>query len=92
MKIALLAGDGIGPEILREAKRVLEVLRKEGLTIELEGRRLVVRSVRKTAAREGRNGRSADGVAPSRQASGGRMITALSGHEADAMVESGRAP
>jgi 3-isopropylmalate dehydrogenase len=36
MKIALLAGDGIGPEILREAKRVLEVLRKEGLPIETE--------------------------------------------------------
>jgi 3-isopropylmalate dehydrogenase len=36
MKIALLAGDGIGPEILREAKRVLEVLRKDGLPIETE--------------------------------------------------------
>jgi 3-isopropylmalate dehydrogenase len=36
MKIALLAGDGIGPEILREAKRVLDVLRKEGLPIETE--------------------------------------------------------
>ncbi len=36
MKIALLAGDGIGPEILREAVRVLDVLRKEGLTIETE--------------------------------------------------------
>ncbi len=31
MKIALLAGDGIGPEILREAVRILDVLRKEGL-------------------------------------------------------------
>jgi 3-isopropylmalate dehydrogenase len=36
MKIALLAGDGIGPEILREAKRVLDVLRSEGLAIETE--------------------------------------------------------
>jgi 3-isopropylmalate dehydrogenase len=36
MKIALLAGDGIGPEILREAKAVLEVFRKEGLPIETE--------------------------------------------------------
>ncbi len=36
MKIALLAGDGIGPEILREATRVLDVLRGEGLTIETE--------------------------------------------------------
>ncbi len=36
MKIALLAGDGIGPEILTEAKRVLEVLRGEGMTIETE--------------------------------------------------------
>ena len=36
VKIALLAGDGIGPEILREAVRVLEVLRGEGLAIETE--------------------------------------------------------
>ncbi len=36
MKIALLAGDGIGPEILHEAVRVLEVLRSEGLRIETE--------------------------------------------------------
>jgi 3-isopropylmalate dehydrogenase len=36
MKIALLAGDGIGPEILREAARVLDVLRGEGLRIETE--------------------------------------------------------
>ena len=36
MKIALLAGDGIGPEILREAARVLDVLRSEGLDIETE--------------------------------------------------------
>ena len=36
MKIALLAGDGIGPEILREAVRVLDVLRAEGVPIETE--------------------------------------------------------
>jgi 3-isopropylmalate dehydrogenase len=36
LKIALLAGDGIGPEILREAVRVLDVLRGEGLPIETE--------------------------------------------------------
>jgi 3-isopropylmalate dehydrogenase len=36
VKIALLAGDGIGPEILREATRVLDVLRGEGLKIETE--------------------------------------------------------
>ena len=36
MKIALLAGDGIGPEILVEARRILEVLRGEGLKIETE--------------------------------------------------------
>jgi 3-isopropylmalate dehydrogenase len=36
VKIALLAGDGIGPEIMAEAKRVLDVFRKEGLKIETE--------------------------------------------------------
>ena len=36
MKIALLPGDGIGPEILAEAKRILEILRKEGMKIETE--------------------------------------------------------
>ncbi|MDQ3026669.1 MAG: 3-isopropylmalate dehydrogenase [Pseudomonadota bacterium] len=36
MKIALMAGDGIGPEILAQAKIILEVFRKEGLTIETE--------------------------------------------------------
>ena len=36
MKIALLAGDGIGPEILREAVKVLDVLRGEGVSIETE--------------------------------------------------------
>jgi 3-isopropylmalate dehydrogenase len=36
VKIALLAGDGIGPEILTEAKKILEILRKDGLAIETE--------------------------------------------------------
>ena len=36
MKIALLAGDGIGPEIIREAVRVLDVFRAEGLKVETE--------------------------------------------------------
>jgi 3-isopropylmalate dehydrogenase len=34
MKIAVLPGDGIGPEIVGEAVRVLDVLRREGLSIE----------------------------------------------------------
>jgi len=36
VKIALLAGDGIGPEIIREAVKVLDVFRKEGMSIETE--------------------------------------------------------
>ena len=36
MKIALLPGDGIGPEILAEAAKLLERLRREGLPIETE--------------------------------------------------------
>ena len=36
MKIALLPGDGIGPEILHEAHKVLEALRRQGLRIETE--------------------------------------------------------
>ncbi|MEO8488071.1 MAG: 3-isopropylmalate dehydrogenase [Betaproteobacteria bacterium] len=36
MKIALLPGDGIGPEIVREAARVLDVLKRDGLPIETE--------------------------------------------------------
>ncbi len=36
MKIALLPGDGIGPEILREAVRLLDALRSDGLKIETE--------------------------------------------------------
>ncbi|MCM2327612.1 MAG: 3-isopropylmalate dehydrogenase [Lysobacter sp.] len=36
MKIALLPGDGIGPEILRQAVRILDALRSDGLKIETE--------------------------------------------------------
>ena len=36
MKIAVLAGDGIGPEIMAEALKVLDVLRRGGLKIETE--------------------------------------------------------
>ncbi len=36
MKIAVLAGDGIGPEIIAQAVRVLDVLKADGLAIELE--------------------------------------------------------
>jgi 3-isopropylmalate dehydrogenase len=36
LKIAILPGDGIGPEIVGEAARVLEVLRREGLPLETE--------------------------------------------------------
>ena len=36
MKIALLPGDGIGPEILAEAEKILERLRRDGLPIETE--------------------------------------------------------
>jgi hypothetical protein len=58
---------------LREAVLVNGRLRvadvDERLTIELDGRRLVVRSVRKTAALEGRNSPAAGGVLPARQAS-----------------------
>ena len=36
MKIALLPGDGIGPEIVAEATKVLDVLRAEGLPIETD--------------------------------------------------------
>jgi 3-isopropylmalate dehydrogenase len=35
-KIAVLPGDGIGPEIVEEAIKVLNVFKKEGLDIELE--------------------------------------------------------
>lgn len=36
MKIAVMAGDGIGPEIMAEAIRVLDVLRCDGLKVETE--------------------------------------------------------
>ncbi len=36
MKIAILPGDGIGPEIVGEATKLLDVLRGEGLSIETE--------------------------------------------------------
>jgi len=36
MKIAVLPGDGIGPEIVAQAVKVLEALRSDGLDIEME--------------------------------------------------------
>ena len=36
MKIAVLAGDGIGPEITAQAVRVLEVLARDGLDVQTE--------------------------------------------------------
>jgi len=36
MKIAVLPGDGIGPEVIRQAVKVLEVLRRDGLKLEME--------------------------------------------------------
>ncbi|MEO7622591.1 MAG: 3-isopropylmalate dehydrogenase [Gallionella sp.] len=36
MKIAVLPGDGIGPEIVAQAVKVLEALRRDGLKIEIE--------------------------------------------------------
>ncbi len=36
MKIAVLPGDGIGPEIVAEALKVLEVFREEGVHLEME--------------------------------------------------------
>ncbi len=36
MKIAVLPGDGIGPEIVAEALKVLEVFRAEGVALEME--------------------------------------------------------
>jgi len=35
MKIAVLAGDGIGPEIIAQAMKALEVLRRDGLKLEI---------------------------------------------------------
>src|SRR5690606_41621067 len=37
MKIAVLPGDGIGPEITAQAVRVLEALAADGLALEIEG-------------------------------------------------------
>lgn len=34
MKIAVLPGDGIGPEIITQALRVLDVLKNEGMAME----------------------------------------------------------
>jgi 3-isopropylmalate dehydrogenase len=36
MKIAVLPGDGIGPEIVAQATKVLEALRRDGMKIEME--------------------------------------------------------
>ena len=36
MKIAILPGDGIGPEIVAQAAKVLNVLKRDGLEIETE--------------------------------------------------------
>lgn len=36
MKILVLPGDGIGPEVTKQAVKVLEALKKDGLNIELE--------------------------------------------------------
>jgi 3-isopropylmalate dehydrogenase len=36
LKIAILPGDGIGPEIVREARKLLDSLRRDGLPIELD--------------------------------------------------------
>ena len=36
MKIAVLAGDGIGPEIVAQAVKVLKALARDGLKLELE--------------------------------------------------------
>src|SRR5512147_92365 len=36
MKIAVLPGDGIGPEIVAQAVKVLEALRSDGLKVEME--------------------------------------------------------
>ncbi|MBP9915745.1 MAG: 3-isopropylmalate dehydrogenase, partial [Thiobacillaceae bacterium] len=36
MKIAVLPGDGIGTEIVAQAMKVLDVLKKDGMKIETE--------------------------------------------------------
>jgi 3-isopropylmalate dehydrogenase len=40
MKIAVLPGDGVGPEVVAEAVKVLDVFRREGLALELEQARV----------------------------------------------------
>ncbi|MEP7063537.1 MAG: isocitrate/isopropylmalate family dehydrogenase, partial [Betaproteobacteria bacterium] len=35
MKIALLPGDGIGPEICDEARKVIDALRRDGIAIDV---------------------------------------------------------
>ncbi len=50
MKIAVLAGDGIGPEIIAQAVRVLTELQREGLKVELESGLLGGCAVDKTGA------------------------------------------
>ena len=57
MKIAILAGDGIGPEIVAQAVRVLEALRKDGLKIELEPALLGAHEQRRRHRRDGDRGR-----------------------------------
>ena len=36
MKVCVLPGDGIGPEIVGQAVRVLEALRQDGINLEME--------------------------------------------------------
>jgi 3-isopropylmalate dehydrogenase len=36
MKIAVLPGDGVGPEVIAEAVKVLTAVRPEGLALEME--------------------------------------------------------
>ena len=36
MKVCVLPGDGIGPEIVGQAVRVLEALRQDGIKLEME--------------------------------------------------------
>jgi len=40
LKIAILPGDGIGPEIVGEAQKVLEVLRRDGLPLAIDEARI----------------------------------------------------
>ena len=42
MKIAVLPGDGIGPEIVRQAVKVLKSLSRDGLKIEMEESTVVI--------------------------------------------------